>query len=338
MGREKKWRHTAFKWLFFPLCSSWKSTFFPDFPRSILDCNGLRSTLAGTSLLLMTNYSRMVEEWCFLVHGEGQKKSNEQVLVLMQLVDCRNGYTTDGSASTIWRALHSEAPQAQSEPPPAVNYPTLMEGTKNGQCCHYFQEEKKIAFSFSFGLNFRNCLYTTCFVWLDASWVTFVCPVLSTWPLIAVSLMKSFAFSFWISYWIESARMLSQYCSQYASRALRCPQGQTQASKRITWHSCAALGPPKGTPEVWMPVLVISPNLVHTDSSPTASAPCPRRALCSSSTVVAVCDGPTNTEWREKRDGRISITEEDAEQPQHLHALHFQLARWLRADGSCYMY
>lgn len=90
----------------------------------------------------------MVEEWCFLVHGEGQKKSNEQVLVLMQLVDCRNGYTTDGSASTIWRALHSEAPQAQSEPPPAINYPTPMEGTKNGQCCHYFQEEKKLHFPF----------------------------------------------------------------------------------------------------------------------------------------------------------------------------------------------
>lgn len=194
-----------------------------------------------------------------------------------------------GSACIMWGALHPKAPQAQAVSPPAVDYTTLMERTKNSACVLCFQAGKKYILYFLFLLDFINSyidrLCTTCFVWFYASGLLayLSSPVLSICPLIAVSLTKSFTFP----YWIESTHTC---CPSIAlnmpPRAPRCPLGQIQTSKGRPCHKSVASGLPESIPAVWVPVLLLSPQT------------------------------------------RAQQEKDDTERPQYLHVLHFHLAGW----------
>lgn len=174
-----------------------------------------------------------------------------------------------------------------------------MEGTENSQCYHYFQAEKKyIAFSFLFGLSFRHFIHSL-FCLVGCILGFFRLSSFKHLPTNCCFLDEELCFWFlnFILNWEHSyvVPVLLSVCLQDSEMP---PGSDSNLKVNNTAQSCClrASQSPKGFPEAWMLVLVINPNLTHTDGSLTASAPCPRRALCSSSAVVAVCDGPTNTE------------------------------------------
>lgn len=162
-------------------------------------------------------------------------------------------------------------------------------------------------------------------------WVTYsVClfsPVLSTSPLIAVSLTKSFTFAFWIPYWLDSTRIHSPSTALNASRGSEVPSRPHPNLKVKTWHKSAASGllstqEHAGSPGACASLLLenyIQPTMtcswqLHLFSSPGRQQPhnlcSPSQvhwqyqsfwgALCSSGVVVALMV-LFKTEWTETK-------------------------------------
>ena len=169
-------------------------------------------------------------------------------------------------------------------------------GQRTSVCALCFQAEKK---SFIFSLSFRlckqfqrlfmhnlfcpvGCLWVTCSVCLFSL-------VLSTSPLIAVSLANSFSFAFWIPYWVDSPNT-----SLNASRGSEMPPRPDPNLKVKTRLKSAAsgllstqqhAGSPRAcasllTPNYIQPTMTCSWQLHLLSSSGrqsrTTSAHCPR--------------------------------------------------------------
>lgn len=110
-----------------------------------------------------------------LIRGKERKKNKSNVgvpvfgYISASGRDCRNGEMNE---SHNIGSLTPQTPQAQTMSPLAVNCPTLVGRTKNKCLFTAFRQKKNLLyflFLLDFVNSFRDCLYTTCFVWLDAS-------------------------------------------------------------------------------------------------------------------------------------------------------------------------